>query len=1734
MKKRLISMLLALLAVMGLLPTAAFAASTPEEALGEVQIYNGGVEMSYLSINGRIRSQIYTYYNYDNGSGSTREIPAYCVNPNTLGVPQTVGVGESIEYLADEKASDPKVVGIVANGYPTRSLAELGLENKYQGYYATKMALWCYLLSNWDINNLKVNPNLTGVELQRAQKILAAAKDVYARGTAWNEMLSPEVTCTPDRDTAYEVTIDGKQYKQQVFTFWSKTWVCDYSVNVAFSVPDDVPDGTRIVDMNNQDITTITTEGTGDGYAGKFKILYPLESVQGKTGSVQLSFNTNVYKYAVFFAICQEKDEYGELQNYVVDTDPTTTTQLSAYSNYSDGTTIEYETGLRIIKYETGTEIPISGALFEVIGPDGDSVGTFVTNGDGRIEIPLKKSGNYTVVEREAPQHYMISEEPAQNVTVVYDEVAEVTFFNDPYGTLRIEKKSNTGMNLPGAVITVEHIESGQTFTATTSSAGVAIFDVIPLGAYRIQEKTAPVGWQLDDTVYTATVVAGETTTIPIINEELPGLRIIKYDRKNMVAMPNVTFAVYRDGEFLGNFKTDQFGEILIADAEPGTYRAFEVDTGDEGHILDTTPQEVELHAGDGIKELMFFNDMKPGLKLIKVDSDDPSKVIPNAVFEIKSVEGTYGPQEFRTDQSGEIDLSMLPAGSYVVTEKSCDGYIIDEAQRIIELKPNEDAQFVFTNHVKPSLQLIKLSSDGSRLAGVTFRIARIEDGSHYLDRTTNSNGEILISDLEPGVYSVRELSSVQDHIPDDTEHHVELFPGQTSTITLTNDKRPNLYIHKTDADTGEPIEHTVYLVKGADGHSIAEVETDGNGVAVVENLLPGVVEIIEKSVPEPYLLAEESQMVTLLPNRDRDVYFQNYKRPTIEIIKENSITHDRIENVPFQVWYASNNTATGEYNDLGVFYTDEEGRIVLSDPDLSLRDGWFRVKELEPAPGFALADPDTQEAFIAAGEGHTFRFLNRPLSAISVWKYDSETGAAIEGAVFQVRYLSGNTSGTGGTVIGTYRTSVNGSFTVTGCKAGTYIIEELSSDGSHVIDTPPQTVYLSGKDQEVVQVYFNNSPKGSLLIKKVSSADNSPISDVQFFVTESDGTVVGDSNGYFVTDSAGTILIEGIDPGTTLVVKETRAKDGFILDDTPQTAQIQAGQTVTLEFRNQPTGQLIIHKLSGNDKKTPLEGVQFKITYSDGSFVDADSGQLSSNGLYWTNSEGQIILSGLTGTVVVTEVESIPGYTIDPNTQSQTVVINPNDTQELYFYNNPIGGIEIIKVNASKTSERIPDTTFEIRRMDDALVDTITTDKNGRAYLALEDGSYYAIEIEANPDFVLDDTPHYFEVKDGKVTTLRVTNAAASGILIHKVDTSGEGIYGVKFLLYDEDRNPIGEFTSDDDGYVYITADDLPDGANTSGRFYLRELEAAEGYILDKEYKTVYVRPGRTAEIEWVNEAITGQIQIYKYAAEANSVTGVPAGTPLQGAVYEIINERSGRVVDYITTDARGVAASKPLPLTRYKIREVTAPAYFQLDPTVHDVTLEYAGQIIKIAAYDKPANLKVTVTKTGNKQLLAGDSMRYDLTVANNSNVPLENFYLHDRFPTDCATAKTITTGTYNTRLNYQITYKTNYNDYRVLATNLLSTNNYAFDLSAISLMQDEVVTDVRLEFGKVPAGFASVVKPTVTIQTSANLANGYQVVNRADAGGQYMSQWETGRAAWITLIVKLNQPNLPKTGY
>ena len=1177
------------------------------------------------------------------------------------------------------------------------------------------------------------------------------------------------------------------------------------------------------------------------------------------------------------------------------------------------------------------------------------------------------------------------------------------------------------------------------------------------------------------------------------------------------------------------------------------------------------------------------------------------------------------------TANGGIIEVNDVTKGlwSFVETEAP-EGYCADSTPISVYVDTTDgDKQYTVTaeNHKLPDMKITKRDAmSGKPIAGTVFSIKSVT-GSYSTSVTTGVDGSATLSSIPADVYVVREESVPEPYIVSNTEQTVALRPGKTSEVIFVDYEKPGLEIVKKNIANGEPIEGVTYRIEQIDGSFSTSATTDNHGRIFLDSVPVGTFKVTEKNVPSHVILNPIPQEVALKPGETSTVTFFNALKPSLEIRKVDSVTGDPVKGAKFQIWYGSNHTDTGELNDLGTYFSDASGKIILPE----IKDGWYKVTELEPASGYAIKEPATQECFIAGGESKVLIFENTPLSAIIIRKVDSESGQPLEGAWFRIRYLGG-TSGTGGTVVGEIKTSQNGTAILTGLAAGTYVCEEISAPDGYVITDAAETVYLSGKDQDVITVTFGNDrmgsllvvkkdavtgapisdvefsitdsdgsvignangkyvtdsagtiridgltpgmtviakevrakegyilddtpqsikikrnavmtlefrnqPKGGVLVKKVDAVTNAPISDVEFLVTDSDGNLIGNANGKFVTDSAGTFTITDVAPGTTLIIKETRAKAGYILDDTPQTVKVKSNEITTLEFRNQPKGNLIIVKQDSVTKE-PLEGVEFKIVYADGSYVDAAGGTLSSTGLYRTDRAGKISISGISGTVVVTEVQTIPGYTIDENTRTQTVVVNPNDTQTLHFYNTPIGGVEIIKVNKDNHSERIPNTTFEIRKVDDALVDTVTTDKNGRVFVALEDGSYYAKEVTSNKSFRLDDTPHYFEIKDGKRVTLQVTNKKLSGIVIHKIDSAtGEGIYGVKFVLYDANKKPIGEYTSDDRGYIYI--DEIPGGL--SGRFYLRELEAAPGYTLDKQYKTVYVSPGKTVEIEWENTAVTGQIQIYKYAAEYNEVTGTVPGTPLKGAVYEIVNARSGKVVDYITTDARGVAASKPLRLTRYQLREVTAPAYWQLDPTVHDVTLEYPGQIIKLSAYDKPASLGVSITKRGNAQVMAGQSMRYDLTVASTSNVPLESFFWHDKIPYDVARPTTLTTGTYSARLNYRILYKTNYNaSYQVLASNLLTGNNYSFALNAIPMQAGEVVTDIYFDFGKVPVGFQSTANPTLSVMVNGNAVNGYQMVNRADVGGKYQGTWQTATASWVTIIRRLwNTPTLPKTGY
>ena len=1175
------------------------------------------------------------------------------------------------------------------------------------------------------------------------------------------------------------------------------------------------------------------------------------------------------------------------------------------------------------------------------------------------------------------------------------------------------------------------------------------------------------------------------------------------------------------------------------------------------------------------------------------------------------------------TNAQGEIYVENAATGLWSFVETSApDGYCVDPTPKSVYVDVTEgDREYTVAavNYEKPDMKIIKRDAmSGKPIVGTVFSVKSVT-GSYSTSVTTGTDGSATLSAIPAGVYVVREESVPEPYIVTNTEQTVALRPGKTSEVTFVDYEKPGLEIVKKNIANGEPIEGVTYRIEQIDGSYSTTATTDNHGRIFLDSVPVGTFKVTEINVPSHVILCPIPQEVALKAGETSTVTFFNALKPSLEIRKVDSVTGDPVKGAKFQIWYGSNHTDTGELNALGTYFSDASGKIILPE----IKDGWYKVTELEPASGYAIKEPATQECFISGGESKVLTFENTPLSAIIIRKVDSESGQPLEGAWFRIRYLGG-TSGTGGTVVGEIKTSQNGTAILTGLAAGTYVCEEISAPDGYVITDATETVYLSGKDQDVITVTFGNDrmgsllvvkkdavtgapisdveffitdsdgsvignangkyvtdsagtiridgltpgmtviarevrakdgyilddtpqsikikrnavmtlefrnqPRGGVLVKKVDAVTNAPISDVEFLVTDSDGNLIGNANGKFVTDSAGTFTITDIAPGTTLVIKETRAKDGYLLDDTPQTVKVKSNEVVTVEFRNAPKGNLIIVKQDSVTKE-PLEGVEFKITYADGSYVDAEGGTLSSTGLYWTDKEGKISISGISGTIVATEVQTIPGYAIDENTRTQTVVVNPNDTQTLYFYNTPVGGLQIIKSDKD-SGKRISGVKFEIRKMNGEIIGTYTTDSDGVIYLPeAESGWYTVTELEAASGYLLDTTPHRIEVKDGQTATLEITNHKSSRILLHKVDkATGKGIYGAVFLLYDSNRNPIGEYVTDQDGYIYA------DEGLADGRYYLREIKAAPGYVLDPELKTIYVRYGSTTEIEWSNTAECGQIQIIKKSADDNATNGLPAGTLLEGAVFEIY-DKAGNVVDTIKSDRNGRAVSKTLPLSRYTIREIKAPANYSINPTVMTAYLEFNGQIVTFEAQNASVSTGISIKKTGPVQAVPGQPIRYVFSqIKNSSNVALDSFYWRDQLPAQVTLSK-IVTGSYNQPLSYKVVYKTNLSgDYRTLADNLSTSKVYVLDArpAVLGLAANERVTEVMFVFGNVKAGFAQVETPYIYATARSGLANNASVVNVADVGGLYNGQWIQAVSRWLTTVYTKTTVKLPKTGY
>ena len=1126
------------------------------------------------------------------------------------------------------------------------------------------------------------------------------------------------------------------------------------------------------------------------------------------------------------------------------------------------------------------------------------------------------------------------------------------------------------------------------------------------------------------------------------------------------------------NGSFSRDIVTGADGTYTFSPLDAGTYAVTETAAPNGYEIDNAGPEYVVLPNNGGNTVTITFTDTPTVTatgKIRKVDADDPTRGLAGAVIKITGVDNNFT-GTYTTGAGGaltDVPWDTMPIGSYVAEEVTPpNGYSLSKDAGKVRQEfywdGKTDVSLVFENDAKVKIQFIKLTDANVPLPGAVFHVLR--DGQLIGTEATDASGRITVPNVTEGMYAFVEVSAPVPYakLTAPVCAHVDqatVNGGGTVTVTAKDLKLPNLTIQKLDKQTKQSIPGTVFEIKGIHYGYHQDVTTGPDGKAVLTAIPVDSYEVKETSVPDPYVVGGETiQTIYLGPGDDQNLVFENLKMPQLTIYKEDSVAGAPIEGAKFHITYTSSGESAEAPGtiDYGNILTDAKGEIRLHEQGKRLYPGAYTVTEVEPAPGFQMKEPSSQKIILHGSESKTLTFQNTPLNAIVVEKYDSVTHEALPGCTFQLRFLGG-TSGTGGTTIGQKVTGKNGTAIWTGLKSGTYIVEEVDPADGYSIINASETIYLADSgEQSVVTVRFDNAPDGILLIRKVCSVNPSvTLANAEFKITYADGTLIGDSNGIFRTDEHGEIRIPGLKPGKSVIVTETRAPDGYLIDTQSQTVQIKEGRTVSLTFKNQPKGKLIIQKrdsatgqplpgaefrvttaagcevgldgvigsstLTQNgifttdgqgeitiinlapgayvineikaptgyvmdrastnvvigkngdtqtvivknskagtlviDKRDsltgkPLQGVTFKVTTSTGEFVPAENGQISSNGLYFTDKDGKITIHGVVGTLVVTETATIPGYTIDEASRTQTVVVNPNDTQTLHFTNTPSTTL-VIEKYIEGTTTPLKGVTFLVTDSSGTVVGNsngeFITDENGRVVIHdLEPGTTVtAREVKTVEGFVLDGAPKSILIKAGEVQTLRFYNVRAGGLTVIKKDEkTGERIPGVQFEIRKMDGEIVGTFTTDENGVIY-----LPGAEN--GWYTVTELKAAEGYRLDDTPHRVEVRDGQTATLEITNKAISG-ILLHK----VNAVTG--EGIP---GVSFLLYDSGNNPIAQETSDDRGYVRFENLTAGRYYLRELENEGY--IPDTQKKTVYVKSGETTEIEWQNTPITGQIQVTK-------------------------------------------------------------------------------------------------------------------------------------------------------------------------
>lgn len=803
-----------------------------------------------------------------------------------------------------------------------------------------------------------------------------------------------------------------------------------------------------------------------------------------------------------------------------------------------------------------------------------------------------------------------------------------------------------------------------------------------------------------------------------------------------------------------------------------------------------------------------------------------------------------------------------------------------------------------------------------------------------------------------------------------------------------------------------------------------------------------------------------------------------------------------------FQVRIPKNNVETGDIN----------GRVraTVSTKSYAVFYGTCATEEWQDYA--VTGDP------ISLTSASTNMDLKGNTASIEIKKVDEETNEPIANTTFQL-------SKKDGTIIGTATTDSNGIVKFDNLYQATYVIKEIKSNDNYVV--MQETIDVDALyNKTITKIITNKHKKGNLSVSKVDKDNNKiALGNVSFdlFSYEFNKVI-----GTYITNVDGEINIDNLRIGQYSLIEKSTGKWYNLADNTDVNIEWNTTTDTTIE-NELKKGKIRVTKVDLDNNEIAIPNATFQVLDDKGKVLEE----------IITNENGIAETSRFAirdyATLILKETKTDKWYVL--NDKEIKVELKENDVVNIQVENElKKGQIKVIKVDLDNNEVKLKGVEFNVIDEKGNIVDKLITDENGEAVSKkLPINQQYKVqESKTLQDYVLNEEIKIVTLEQDKITDITFTNELKKGqVRVIKVDLDNNEIKlkGVEFNILDEKENIVDKLITDENGEAVSKR--LP----VNQEYTLQEIKTLENYVLNEATKIITLQPDEITNITFENEKIKGYIEITKVSEDDNQITCETKGTLLEGATFEIYSD-TDELVDTIITDNTGKATSKLLEYGKYYVLEKdTGSDYYLLNTDRYEISISENLVKVPITIENKSVEIGLDIDKNGIIQAQPNDEIKYGFnSLKNTSNVSLDNFTWIDNLPYEYIRITKLFTGTYNEDLDYIVKYKTNKSeDYIKFGKYNTQKNNY-IDFTKVELLEDEYITDYKVEFGTVMPGFEAIEKPFIFAKVLPTVKADDKWINNTSLTGNYKEHKLEDKADWTTISYakELKIKKLPKTGF